>query len=498
MPHGTTYGELTNATANLTTIAHIIAESIVSPEKVHAFAALNFIGIIGLLALVLTLTLSFYPDRNAGRGEGRVWRRRTLRAPRDPCLINAFVVLILVDILNLLYYLAQGGRVRPKLTEEQVAELIRAQHAVGQRTVSLYGVCRFQAVLQAGSQAAQAATILALVIRLWSKTIRLSTPVFKKVESRPMLIFLLAMPYLCILGFVPRLIILTRDANGPLILPVPFYCSLLDPELRIAYQMTTLGIAILALIMELWTIYLVWYHFNQTLVTSRKVGHNVSSSFDINLHAIRPTRSFKRFFFVRVALFVCWTLSMIAVTLYQAFDDTVFDAANDLAFSCAAPMAFICFATQRDVLRIWHIPATVPEWRQFLRLDPKAPVAHSAPASGRGTASLCHRFRRTDEERDDDETGPELNLRGFLGDYPSQTETSEGGDEEVLHVREMSGGSTAAEGGIESLEEKGHGLDEEVLAKSSEQMGEIVDLEAIGYTSRRSSTRQKASELYHV
>lgn len=60
---------------------------------------------------------------------------------------------------------------------------------------------------------------------------------------------------------------------------------------------------------------------------------------------------------------------MLAATLYQAFTKTELDPDADLLFACVSPLAFICFATQPDVLRAWHIPATKEEWKRFWKRE---------------------------------------------------------------------------------------------------------------------------------
>lgn len=106
---------------------------IVSATLVDTYAALNIIGIILLVFLTFTILLS---------------PRSKLH--RDPTLINAFIVLIWVNLWNIMYWMAVGGDIgiwesfsRPK-----------------------FGVCIAQAAVLAGSQPAQAAAVFALCLRV--------------------------------------------------------------------------------------------------------------------------------------------------------------------------------------------------------------------------------------------------------------------------------------------------------------------------------------------
>ncbi|WWD21615.1 hypothetical protein CI109_106101 [Kwoniella shandongensis] len=455
-----TLGDL--QTANSTEIVLILASSLAPTVQVQAYGTLNLIGIACLLVLILTITLAVHP-KCEGSTRSRSSRRR---APRDPCLINAFIVLILVDVLNLLYWLAMVKYTFGKKFDTLSEAEAKTTFEKGGSELPHRMTCRVQAILVAGTQAAQAAAILALVIRLWLKTIRLTTSKLDKLQSWPVTWFLLALPYLCIFVFIPRGIILTDGKNDPSLVPVPFYCSLLEPGHRKSCQITTLVIAVAALIMEIWTIYLVWYHFNQTLVTSRRLGSRLSSSYNINAALTRPTRSFKTFFFVRVTLFVLWTMVIMAATLYQVLDDSIFDPANDLAFACASPLAFVCFGSQNDILEIWHIPTNVSGWKRLLRLDryrEKKSGDTIAPSRRGSLAVGAHNDRQND---------PQLDLRGFLGEYPSESTGEDGeipqdleaggvGFDRAIIAREKRFGDDFVELGQESTESKAIELDQD-------------------------------------
>ncbi|OCF30769.1 hypothetical protein I316_07576 [Kwoniella heveanensis BCC8398] len=309
--------------------------AIVSQSTVDVYAILNLLGVLLLSILVLTIA---FPRRN--------------RLRRDPCLVNAFVVIIFVNLLNLWYWMASGG----SITSYEVSYLPHPR------------LCRAQAVLQAGSQAAQMSAVLGVVMRLWLKTISLSKPYFSRFRGKYTLICLLAMPYLCLLAFIPPMVIITVDSKQPLLIPTPFYCSLIDIKIRRAYQITTGVIAILTLLLELWTVHLVTYHFRQTTRTSYQAHQSLSASHGIQLETvIRPTRLLRRSFYVRVILFVFWTMGMIMATLYQAFDSTITDPNSDLVFACIGLVAFLCFATQADILKIWRVPTSIAELRALFR-----------------------------------------------------------------------------------------------------------------------------------
>ncbi|WVQ98207.1 hypothetical protein IAU59_005329 [Kwoniella sp. CBS 9459] len=383
--------------------------AIVSQSTVNVYATLNLLGIALLLILVLTILLP---------------RKNKLR--RDPCLINAFFVIILMNLINLWYWMASGG----SITSYEVSYLPHPK------------LCRAQAVLQAGSQAAQMSAVLGVVIRLWLKTISLSKPYFSRFRGKYTLTLLLALPYLCLLSFVPPVVLKTDDAKQPLLIPTPFYCSLIDIDIRRGYQIMTGVIAILTLIMELWTIHLVTYHFRQTTRTSFQAHRSLSATHGIRLETVvRPTRLLKRSFYVRVILFVLWTMNMIMATLYQAFDSTITDPNSDLVFACTGPVAFLCFATQADILKMWRVPTSISQVRALLHLGSSKSLLPLETSSSTGTrmnpeSGARHRPRhhrrrgQHDFDFDDDGDGDEqyemdegiptsqpetLDLQDFLG-----------------------------------------------------------------------------------
>ncbi|WVF69643.1 hypothetical protein IAT40_004422 [Kwoniella sp. CBS 6097] len=377
--------------------------AIVSQSTVNAYAILNLLGVFLLLVLVTTILLP---------------RKNKLR--RDPCLVNAFVVIILVNLLNLWYWMASAGTI----TSYEVSYLPHPK------------LCRAQAILQAGSQAAQMSAVLGVVLRLWLKTISLSKPYFSRFRGRNTLIVLLAIPYLCLLAFIPPMIVITEGSKQPLLIPTPFYCSLIDIGIRRAYQITTGVIAIITLVMELWTIHLVTYHFRQTTRTSHQAHQSLSASHGIHLETvIRPTRLLKRSFYVRVVFFVFWTMGMIMATLYQAFDRTITDPNSDLVFACIGLIAFLCFATQADILKIWRVPTSITELRALLHLNSdkkKLPSETSSSSRTRTRADSGGRrrqFRRGGnfdldlEDGDGDGDEEESYDMDEVNDQPSQSET---------------------------------------------------------------------------
>ena len=131
-------------------------------------------------------------------------------------------------------------------------------------------------------------------------------------------------------------------------------------------------------------IVLVSSHFRHTSSVTGS-GRRIASAGDaagLPAHdALKPDRSIAVFFYVRVALFMAWTLVMIAATLFQAFDTSTGSPFSDMLFACVAPMAFLVFATQPDVLRAWHIPTTRDEWSGLLRKDTK-PAVMASTGSG--------------------------------------------------------------------------------------------------------------------
>nr|XP_018265360.1 uncharacterized protein I303_01725 [Kwoniella dejecticola CBS 10117]OBR87518.1 hypothetical protein I303_01725 [Kwoniella dejecticola CBS 10117] len=418
--------------------------AIVSTSQVIAYGVLNILGIILLLLLVGTILLSgnnLIPrwirnrlplpknniDARSGNGNKEAQSRRQMNATRrrtnggfrigtkiqrDPCLINAFIVIMLVNLLNLLYWLANHGRISS-------VEIIYLPHPK---------LCRAQAILQAGSQAAQMSVVLSVVLRLWLKTITLTTPCFDRFRGKATLLILLALPYLFVLGFVPRMII-----------PTPFYCSLLDLTIRKAYQILTGVIAIITLIMELWVIHLITKHFRQTSRTSNLANASISSAHGIRLNLTRPQRILKRSFYIRVSLFVFWTMGMIMATLYQAFDKTITDSNSDFVFASMGLIAFVCFASQSDILRAWNIPSTSEEWRHILKM-PREEKQHGLPRHNQRDFKLSFRRQGGNEvpvpsgipQSAVGVTPPELDLGDFLGDSsPGRNQDGDGqGDEE--------------------------------------------------------------------
>ncbi|WWC86777.1 uncharacterized protein L201_001656 [Kwoniella dendrophila CBS 6074] len=381
--------------------------AIVSPKLVTIYGILNISGIILLLFLIGTILLSGkriipnsikskfielnpksttttnsnsnYSTRNNDNQQNQNKRNskysyydddgperssKNLRIQRDPCLINAFLVIILVNLLNLLYWLSNKGKINGH-------EILYLPHPT---------LCRAQAILQAGSQSAQMSVVLSVVLRLWLKTVTLTRPYFDKFRGRGTLIFLLALPYLFVISFIPRMIVLTKIDNTPVLIPTPFYCSLLDLHIRRSYQILTGVIAILTLIMELWVIYLITSHFRRTTRITNLANQSLNSKHNINIklneknknelninNITKPQRLLKRSFYIRISLFVFWTMGMIMATLYQAFDKTITDPNSDLVFACMGLIAFICFSTQIDILRAWNIPTDSDQWKLFFR-----------------------------------------------------------------------------------------------------------------------------------
>ncbi|WVQ69376.1 uncharacterized protein L199_007593 [Kwoniella botswanensis] len=346
-------------------------EAVVSEKQVLIYGIINILGIVFLGLLVATillsgtrvsnkisqikikrLSLATTTTKSSSTTERSTSRRRQAtattpihRIQRDPCLINSFIVIILVSILNLLYWFASGG----KIDSEEILYLPHAR------------LCRAQAILQAGSQAAQVSVVLSVVLRLWLKTITLTRPYFDKFRGCFTLFFLLALPYLFVIGFMPSMIILTSNAKNPILIPTPFYCSLLDLHIRRSYQILTGVIAILTLIMELWVILLILQHFNQTSRTTNLVNSSHGLKFKP-----KTIRLLNTSFYIRVSLFVFWTMGMIATSLYQAFDNTITDPNSDFFFASMGLIGFICFASQSDILRAWNIPTSTEEWSNLL------------------------------------------------------------------------------------------------------------------------------------
>ncbi|WWD07553.1 hypothetical protein V865_005654 [Kwoniella europaea PYCC6329] len=330
------------------TIYYVFLGLLVATILLSGTRVSNKISQIKIKRLSLTTTTTKSSSTTTNTRNSIVRRKTTTpihRIQRDPCLINSFIVIILVSILNLLYWLASGGKINAK-------EIIYLPHA---------RLCRAQAILQAGSQAAQVSVVLSVVLRLWLKTITLTRPSFDKFRGRFTLFFLLALPYLFVIGFMPSMIIFTSNAKNPILIPTPFYCSLLDLRIRRSYQILTGVIAILTLIMELWVILLILQHYNQTSRTTNLVN----SSHGLNFKP-KTIRLLNTSFYIRVSLFVFWTMGMIATSLYQAFDKTITDPNSDFFFASMGLIGFICFASQSDILRSWNIPTSKEEWSNLL------------------------------------------------------------------------------------------------------------------------------------
>ncbi|WVW78325.1 hypothetical protein I302_100279 [Kwoniella bestiolae CBS 10118] len=414
--------------------------AIVSEQKVLAYGIINILGIVSLLVLVLTILFSgsnfwrrfkrrirdlIYSKETKARfrmstisttSSTMTWNQRKAlsqtpqnqdpirRIQRDPCLINSFIVIILVNLLNLLYWFANKGNISTR-------EIMYLPHA---------GLCRAQAILQAGSQAAQMTVVLSVVLRLWLKTITLTKPHFDRFRGRATLIFLLALPYLFVIGFIPRMVILTANDKIPVLIPTPFYCSLLDLGIRRSYQILTGVIAILTLIMELWVILLILQHFRQTSRTTNLA--NSSHGLDFRPKTIRLLNTS---FYIRVSLFVFWTMGMIATTLYQAFDKTITDPNSDFMFASMGLIGFICFATQSDILRAWNIPASWEEWKFLLSKEKKVEkVIVRIPEIPRSKGDDSNPKPRPQRlvQRVDERISPDmqLDLGDFLGHHPSE------------------------------------------------------------------------------
>ncbi|KAK4686848.1 hypothetical protein P7C73_g3264, partial [Tremellales sp. Uapishka_1] len=334
-----------------------IASTTIRPAVFTTYITLNFVGIGLLLALVLTFL--FAPKA---------------LLHRDATLINVFIVLILVNMINTMYWVGHGGTFFENgLVEEDTAH--RA-HTI---------LCKAQASLQAGSQAAQAAAVFSLCFRLWTAAVQLTLPWFHHLRKKWFLVILLALPYCCIIAFIPPIAlvgpaaVLFDEGNGltPLQLPSTNQSYLVSVpldrnQLEAIYQNLALGFTALALLIEIHLIYLVSHHFRHTRA-SNAASDMVSSHYGVA--ALSPDRSIKLFFFIRVALFISWTLLMLAATLNQSFDRTLTNPQADMMFACMAPLAFVCFATQYDVLRVWRVPTSKAEWKQLLtRTGQPSPV----------------------------------------------------------------------------------------------------------------------------
>jgi hypothetical protein len=174
-------------------------------------------------------------------------------------------------------------------------------------------------------------------------------------------------------------------------------------------------------------IYLVTSLFRSTSKASAAASNALTTTHQIS-DSLQPERSIKLFFGFRVAVFILWTLLMLAASIYQAFDGTTTNPHSDILFSWVAPVAFFCFATQvsgaacavwstdgavkttddtqHDILRVWHVPTNMYEWKQLLRLVPAEsgrPKKSASPVEG------------------------ELDWAEFLGTVSAQTPNDSGG-----------------------------------------------------------------------
>jgi hypothetical protein len=68
-----------------------------------------------------------------------------------------------------------------------------------------------------------------------------------------------------------------------------------------------------------------------------------SSNASLNL---APERSISALFYVRVGIFMLFSLLMSASTVFQSFDTNAGSPVSDMLFAGVAPLAFVCFATQ--------------------------------------------------------------------------------------------------------------------------------------------------------
>lgn len=107
----------------------------VTVELIEAYVALNFIGIFLLLALVSTILFA-----------------RKTRIQRDPTLLNCLFVLIFVNAVNLMYWLVSQGKYDEAYAIDSLPPYVE--------------LCRGQASILAGAPCAQAAAVLAMIIRV--------------------------------------------------------------------------------------------------------------------------------------------------------------------------------------------------------------------------------------------------------------------------------------------------------------------------------------------
>lgn len=108
----------------------------VAREIVHLYVALNILGIVLLLALIITIAFS---------------RRGGSRIKRDPTVLNCYLIIILVNFIEILYWLVLHGDFRD---------------AYRPGAPPFPNLCIAQACILAGAQAAQAAAVFAMLMRV--------------------------------------------------------------------------------------------------------------------------------------------------------------------------------------------------------------------------------------------------------------------------------------------------------------------------------------------
>lgn len=129
---------------------------IITPGLEHVYAALNIIGIIALAALIGTI----------------LWSRRL---KRDPTLLNTFVVIALLDFISILYYLVRRGHP----LDSPAGPGTEGVGGGADGILPNRGVCRAQACLLAGSEAAQASAVFAMCLRVSRVSSRSSVTPFR-------------------------------------------------------------------------------------------------------------------------------------------------------------------------------------------------------------------------------------------------------------------------------------------------------------------------------
>lgn len=117
----------------------VVLRLTITPALEHTYATLNILSITLVSILLVTITAS-------------------KRLKRDPTLLNAFVVLVVVDFVNILYYIVRRGD--PLAGNKDGVE---DGDGVG---LPAMGVCRGQACILAGSQAAQAAAVFGICLQV--------------------------------------------------------------------------------------------------------------------------------------------------------------------------------------------------------------------------------------------------------------------------------------------------------------------------------------------